>query len=114
MVGPLLCLVSALVSASPSPLAIPHRSKTQLPPAVASFFYSLARPKTQELAMQALDEIERFFSIADTCRILGCERSTVYARIKQGRLRAVRIDGSKRIPRSELLRIISAAQPVAA
>jgi excisionase family DNA binding protein len=48
--------------------------------------------------MQAFDEIERFFSIAETCPILGCERSTVYSRIKKGRLKAVRIDGSKRTP----------------
>jgi excisionase family DNA binding protein len=64
--------------------------------------------------VQAYDEIEMFFSIAEVCRILGCERTTVYSRIKAGRLKAVRIDGSKRIPRSELLRVISAAQPVAA
>jgi excisionase family DNA binding protein len=76
---------------------IPRRSC----PSQLRLFFALARPKTQELPMQAFDEIERFFSIAETCRILGCQRSTVYSRIKEGRLKAVRIDGSKRIPRSE-------------
>jgi excisionase family DNA binding protein len=62
----------------------------------------------------AFEPIQHFFSIAEVARILGYEKSTIYARVKEGRIKAVRIDGSKRIPRSELLRIISAAQPVAA
>jgi excisionase family DNA binding protein len=62
----------------------------------------------------AFEPIEHFFSIAEVARILGYEKSTIYNRIKAGRLKAVRIDGSKRIPRSEVLRHISAAQPVAA
>jgi excisionase family DNA binding protein len=42
------------------------------------------------------------------------KRSTVYARVKEGRIKAVHFDGTKRIPRSELLRYINSAQPVAA
>jgi excisionase family DNA binding protein len=64
--------------------------------------------------VQAYDEIERFFSVPEAARILGFERSTIYSRIKEGRLKAVRIDGSKRIARSELVRLISAAVPVTA
>jgi excisionase family DNA binding protein len=60
------------------------------------------------------DELDRFFSIAEACRILGWERSTVYARVKSGRLRAFRLDGSVKIPRSELVRYIASATPVTA
>lgn len=59
------------------------------------------------------DDLERYFSIAETSRILGFERSTVYARIKAGRLKAVRFDGAVRIPRSELHRYLSTATPLA-
>jgi excisionase family DNA binding protein len=38
------------------------------------------------------DEPDRFFSIAEACRILGWERSTVYSRIKAGRLKAIRLN----------------------
>jgi excisionase family DNA binding protein len=60
------------------------------------------------------DELDRYFSIAEACRILGSERSTVYSRIKQKRLAAIRLDGSVKIPRSELLRYIASATPLSA
>jgi excisionase family DNA binding protein len=60
------------------------------------------------------NELDRYFSIAEACRVLGIERSTLRSRIKAGRLAAVRIDGSIRVPRSELVRYIAAATPVAA
>jgi excisionase family DNA binding protein len=60
------------------------------------------------------NELDRYFSIAEACRVLGIERSTLRSRIKAGRLAAVRIDGSIRVPRSELVRYIAAAKPVAA
>ena len=60
------------------------------------------------------DELDRYFSIAEAGRVLGWERSTVYSRVKQGRLKAIRLDGSVKIPRSELLRYIASATPVAA
>jgi excisionase family DNA binding protein len=47
-------------------------------------------------------------------RILGFEKSTVYDRIKNGRLGAVRLDGAIRVPRSELVKYIAAATPVSA
>jgi excisionase family DNA binding protein len=62
--------------------------------------------------MAMSDEIERFFSVSEAGRILGCERSTIYDRIKTGRLKAVRLDGTKRIPRSELVRLIATAVPL--
>jgi excisionase family DNA binding protein len=60
------------------------------------------------------DELDRFFSITEAARILGWERSTIYARVKAGRLRGIRLDGSVKIPRSELLRYIAAATPLSA
>jgi excisionase family DNA binding protein len=60
------------------------------------------------------DELERYFSIAEACRILGWERSTVYARVKAGRLKAIRLDGSVKIPRSELAKYLATATPVTA
>jgi excisionase family DNA binding protein len=62
--------------------------------------------------MQANDELDRFFSIAEACRVLGVERSTLRSRIKAGRLAAVRIDGSIRVPRSSLVRYLTTATPV--
>jgi excisionase family DNA binding protein len=60
------------------------------------------------------NELDRYFSIAEACRILGWERSTVYARVKTGRLKAIRLDGSVKIPRSELVRYIASATPLTA
>jgi excisionase family DNA binding protein len=60
------------------------------------------------------DELDRYFSIAEACRVLGWERSTVYSRVKAGRLKAIRLDGSVKIPRSELVRYIASATPLSA
>jgi excisionase family DNA binding protein len=60
------------------------------------------------------DELDRYFSIAEACRVLGIERSTLRSRIKAGRLAAVRIDGSIRVSRSELIKYIASATPVTA
>jgi excisionase family DNA binding protein len=64
--------------------------------------------------MQTDIELDRFFTIPEVCKILGFERSTVYDRVKQGRLAAVRLDGRVRIPREEVKRYLSTATPVAA
>lgn len=64
------------------------------------------------MQVEAEHEIEQLFNLGEVARILGFERSTVYSRIKQGRLKAVEIDGSKRVPRSELLRYLGQAKPV--
>jgi excisionase family DNA binding protein len=60
------------------------------------------------------DELDRYFSIAEAWRVLGWERSTVYSRVKAGRLKAIRLDGSVKIPRSELVRYIASATPLSA
>ena len=60
------------------------------------------------------DQLEPLFSIPQVGRILGFEKSTVYDRIKNGRLGAVRLDGAIRVPRSELVKYIAAATPVSA
>ena len=59
---------------------------------------------------------ERYFSYAEAARILGVERSTLYSRLKEGRLKNKRIfpDGAKRITRSEILRYVGAAEPMRA
>ena len=62
--------------------------------------------------MRTETDLERYFSISEAGRILGYERSTIYSRIKHGRLRAVRIDGTVRVPRSELARILATATPL--
>jgi excisionase family DNA binding protein len=58
----------------------------------------------------AFEPIEHFFSIAEVARILGYEKSTIYNRVKEGRIKAVQLDGTRRITRSEVLRYISAAR----
>ena len=59
-------------------------------------------------------DIEQLYSLPEAGRILGFEKSTMYARVKAGRIRAVELDGAKRIPRSELLRYIRSARPATA
>jgi excisionase family DNA binding protein len=59
------------------------------------------------------ENFERFFSIAETGRILGLERSATYSRIKSGKLRGVRLDGAVKVPRSEIQRYLSTAKPLA-
>jgi excisionase family DNA binding protein len=62
--------------------------------------------------MQPDTELQKLFSIPETCRILGFERSTLYSRIKAGRLAAVRLDGRVRIPRDEVQKYLAQATPV--
>jgi excisionase family DNA binding protein len=69
-------------------------------------------PKAKDCAMQVNDELDRYFSVAEACRVLGIERSTLRSRIKAGRLAAVRLDGSVKIPRSELVKYIASATVV--
>jgi excisionase family DNA binding protein len=64
--------------------------------------------------MQHDHELEPYFSIPEACRVLGFERTTLFARIKSGRLRAVRLDGRIKIPRSELAKYLASAQPLSA
>lgn len=59
-------------------------------------------------------EFEKFYSVNDVCRLLGYERSTIYARIKSGRIAAVRLDGAVRVPASSLEKYLATAQPVMA
>jgi excisionase family DNA binding protein len=48
--------------------------------------------------------IEMLFTLPEASRLLGFQRSTVFDRIKNGRLKAVKLDGRVRIPRSEVVR----------
>jgi excisionase family DNA binding protein len=59
-------------------------------------------------------DIEMLFTIPEASRLLGFERSTVFDRIKNGRLKAVKLDGRVRIPRSEVVRYLAQATPVSA
>ena len=59
-------------------------------------------------------EFEKFYSVNDLCRLLGYERSTIYSRIKAGRIDAVRLDGALRVPASSLEKYVATAQPVTA
>jgi excisionase family DNA binding protein len=58
--------------------------------------------------------IEVLFTLPEASRLLGFERSTVFDRIKNGRLKAVKLDGRVRIPRSEVVRYLAQATPVSA
>jgi excisionase family DNA binding protein len=58
--------------------------------------------------------IEVLFTLPEASRLLGFERSTVFDRIKNGRLKAVKLDGRVRMPRSELARYLAQATPVQA
>jgi excisionase family DNA binding protein len=58
--------------------------------------------------------IEVLFTLPEASRLLGFERSTVFDRIKNGRLKAVRLDGRVRIPRSEVVRYLATAVPMSA
>ena len=58
-------------------------------------------------------ELEPYFSIREACRVLGFERTTLFSRIKEGRLRAVKLaDGRVKVPRSELARYLAQATPI--
>ena len=59
-------------------------------------------------------DIEPLYSLPEAGRILGFEKSTMYSRVRAGRIKAIELDGMKRIPRSELLRYIRSARPVSA
>jgi len=59
-------------------------------------------------------DIELLFTIPEASRLLGFERSTVFDRIKNGRLKAVKLDGRVRIPRSEVVRYLAQATPLPA
>jgi excisionase family DNA binding protein len=58
--------------------------------------------------------IEVLFTLPEASRLLGFERSTVFDRIKNGRLKAVKLDGRVRIPRSEVIRYLAQATPISA
>jgi excisionase family DNA binding protein len=66
------------------------------------------------MSMQNDHELEPFFSIPEACRVLGFERTTLFNRIKAGRLNAVKHDGRVKIPRSELARYLATATPLSA
>jgi excisionase family DNA binding protein len=61
-----------------------------------------------------MNEIEPLYSIAEVCRLLGIQRTTFYSRLKAGRFRAVRIEGSIRVPRGELVKYLAQATPISA
>jgi excisionase family DNA binding protein len=61
------------------------------------------------MKMHIAETEERYFSLAEMARILGYERSTIYSRVRAGRIKTVRVDGAKRVTRSELLRYVGAA-----
>jgi excisionase family DNA binding protein len=56
-----------------------------------------------------MNDDERYYSLAEVARILGFEKSTIYSRVKEGRIRTIPIDGAKRVSRSELVRYIGVA-----
>ena len=62
--------------------------------------------------MQNDRALEPYFSILEACRVLGFKPTTLFSRIKEGRLRAVKLDGRVRVPRSELARYLAQATPV--
>ena len=54
-------------------------------------------------------EIDQLFSVAEVCRLTSYEKSTVYDRIKTGRLKAFRLDGQIQIRRADLEGYLAAA-----
>jgi excisionase family DNA binding protein len=58
--------------------------------------------------------VEVLLTLPEASRLLGFERSTVFDRIKNGRLKAVKLDGRVRIPRSEVVRYLAQATPISA
>jgi excisionase family DNA binding protein len=69
-------------------------------------------PNRKGNGMQPDTELQKLFSIPEVCRILGFERSTLYSRIRAGRLAAVRLDGRVRIPRDEVQKYLAQATPI--
>jgi hypothetical protein len=49
------------------------------------------------------------FSIADACRVIGCGRTWLYARIKAGEIDARKIHGRTLIPAASLRALIDGA-----
>ena len=50
--------------------------------------------------------MERYYSTREVCEILGIANRTIRRWIKEGRIRAVNINGRWRIPESEIKRIL--------
>lgn len=55
-----------------------------------------------------------FLSVSDACRLLGLRRTSLYALLKSGQLRAVKIGARRLIPRDELERFAAAVKQGAA
>lgn len=63
--------------------------------------------------MNTQDDFERLYGIAEVARILGIDRSTAYDRINSGRLKAVELDGMKKVSRTAIQQYLSRATPLA-
>ncbi len=47
--------------------------------------------------------------VEEAAQVLGCGRTTVFALIREGRLRAVKLGARTIVPRSEVLRLLADA-----
>ncbi|MES3639887.1 helix-turn-helix domain-containing protein [Mycobacterium intracellulare] len=57
---------------------------------------------------------ERLYRPDEAAKLLGCGRTRVYAFIKSGELRSVKLGGSRRIPRSAIEEFIESLDDVTA
>lgn len=54
------------------------------------------------------EPVRQLFSYAETGRVLGLERSAIFKRVRDGRIKTVTLpDGSKRVTRDEIVRLIT-------
>ena len=53
------------------------------------------------------DQLGGMITIADVCEYLSISRPTVYRLIESGKIRAVKICGQRRVPRVDVLNLVS-------
>jgi excisionase family DNA binding protein len=58
-------------------------------------------------------DFDRMHSLDDFCALIGCRKSKAYELIRDGKLRAFKVEGATRVYRSEIDRFIAtAARPL--
>jgi excisionase family DNA binding protein len=57
-------------------------------------------------------DVDKMYSVDEFCEIISKKRSTVYKLLKSGDVKAVKLGGSTRIPRSAVREYLNSAQPI--
>jgi excisionase family DNA binding protein len=75
-------------------------------PAVDRGHIDVATQMNARSAVLQVQEVTIAYRVPEACRLVGIGRTTLYALLKSGQIRAVKIAGRTLIPRTELERLI--------